>query len=295
MSKVVRPFTVDDTALASSTATETVALWNSGTTYALDAQVRSDTTHRIYQSIQASNTNHAVTDTDWWLDIGPTNQWAMFDTLNYTQTGHSSDLVVEVDVTGRIDSVAALNCSGTAVTIVAENTLGAEVYNETYSLVDLTPVTDWWAYFFEEVTYKTDVVVTDIPPYQDMTITMTVAGSPTACGIMVLGLSKEIGGAQYGSRVGIDDFSRAERDEFGNFTGITQRPWSKRGQFAMFVEATAVDALYNLFTQYRGTPVLWVMTDDYTRSQIFGFFKSFEFVFSHPSHDEYDLVLEGTT
>jgi hypothetical protein len=37
------------------------------------------------------------------------------------------------------------------------------------------------------------------------------------------------------------------------------------------------------------------MTENYTRGQIFGFYRSFEFVFSHPQHDEYDLVIEGLT
>lgn len=242
-----------------------------------------------------SGHNPAADDGSHWIDIGPTNQWAQFDDLNYTQTTHTGDLVTVVQTSGRMDSVALLNVVGTEVTIYAEDSLGAEAYNQTYSLIDYTLVTDWWSYFFEELPYKSDLVVTDIPPNQDLEFTITLTGADTACGVLLFGLSKYIGEAVYGSRVGIDDFSRADRDQFGNFTGITQRPWSKRGQFSMFVESKAVDALYNLFAQYRSTPVLWVMTEGYTRGQIFGFYKSFEFVFSHPNHDEFDLVLEGVT
>lgn len=241
------------------------------------------------------NKNVAVTDTDHWLDVGPDNRYAMFDNLNYTQTTYAGELEVVVDVPGRIDSVAVLNAQATSVTILAEDSLGGEIYNETHSLVDFTPITDWWAYFFEELTFATDLVVTDIPMRAGMLVTTTLHGAATACGIFVIGLSRYIGEPVVGTRVGIDDFSRTDRDDFGNFTGIVQRPFSKRGTFPMYIERSAIDALYQLFAQYRATPVLWVMDERYTRMQIFGFWKSIEFVSSEGEYDEYDIVTEGVT
>lgn len=40
--------------------------WASGTTYALGAEVYSPTQDKYYTSLQAANTNHAVTDASWW-------------------------------------------------------------------------------------------------------------------------------------------------------------------------------------------------------------------------------------
>jgi hypothetical protein len=40
--------------------------WNSGTTYAAGHIVYSSGTDSFYKSLQASNTNHAVTDASWW-------------------------------------------------------------------------------------------------------------------------------------------------------------------------------------------------------------------------------------
>lgn len=375
MSKIIRPFAVNDAALISTTVTESVAAYDAATVYKLDDTARSDTEHRIYRSTagaaatvtmtiaspaviskaahgyanatpvafsttgalptgitagtiyyivnQAADTfqisatvggsaintsgsqsgvhtavfnpnkgNDPTTDTGThWIDIGPTNAWAMFDSLVGTQSEGGSPIEVEVATTGRIDSVALLNVTASEITIVAEAD-AVEVYNQTFDMIDYTPITDWWAYFFEELDYKSDLVATDIPPHQNMTFNVTVSGAKV--GLLLFGLSKEIGGAVYGSRVGINDYSRKEVDDFGNYT-IVQRAFSKRGQFAMFIESQAVDALYNLFAQYRTTPVLWVMTEGYTRGQIFGFYRSFEFVFAHPQHDEFDLVIEGLT
>jgi hypothetical protein len=46
--------------------TETIANWSSGTTYALDAKAKDATSGRAYKSLQADNTNHALTSATWW-------------------------------------------------------------------------------------------------------------------------------------------------------------------------------------------------------------------------------------
>ena len=56
--RIIRPAIITDAALLASNATESVAAWDSGITYAVGAQARSDTTHLIYESVQAGNLNH---------------------------------------------------------------------------------------------------------------------------------------------------------------------------------------------------------------------------------------------
>lgn len=64
--KVFRGIDIDETVFTATNAVEAVALWNAGTTYALGVDVRSDTTRRIYRSLQAGNTNH-----DPEIDVDP--------------------------------------------------------------------------------------------------------------------------------------------------------------------------------------------------------------------------------
>jgi len=47
----------------------TSTAWASGTTYAADAVAYDATTGECYESLQGSNTNHAVTDAAWWRVI----------------------------------------------------------------------------------------------------------------------------------------------------------------------------------------------------------------------------------
>ena len=111
--KIFRGIDIDETVFTATNAVETVALWNAGTTYAVNAEARSDTTHRIYRSLQASNTNHdPEADVDpesglgtWWQDVGPTNAWAMFDPVNLTQTSVSDE--IEVTLSERLGQLHA--------------------------------------------------------------------------------------------------------------------------------------------------------------------------------------------
>ncbi len=73
--KLIRPVTVTDSILTSSTIPEAVAAtWSSGTTYALGDRAGLAPTdgdpQTVYQSKQAGNLNHILTDTDWWYPVG---------------------------------------------------------------------------------------------------------------------------------------------------------------------------------------------------------------------------------
>jgi hypothetical protein len=93
--KYIKPTPITDTEFISSTRAENDhAAWSAATTYALAARVISTATHRIYESVQAGNLNHALTDVAWWIDIGPTNRWAMFDTVVGSITSQATPLTV---------------------------------------------------------------------------------------------------------------------------------------------------------------------------------------------------------
>ena len=73
--KLIRPVTITGSILTSSTIPEAVAAtWSSGTTYALGDRAGLAPTdgdpQTVYQSKQAGNLNHILTDTDWWYPVG---------------------------------------------------------------------------------------------------------------------------------------------------------------------------------------------------------------------------------
>lgn len=73
--RIVRPLTVDDAMLTSSTVPETtVTAWAGGTTYA-DGDIRgvsgANNSQVVYESLQGSNTgNTPASSPDWWKELG---------------------------------------------------------------------------------------------------------------------------------------------------------------------------------------------------------------------------------
>jgi hypothetical protein len=82
------------------------------------------------------------------------------------------EVVIETGGTTRVNAVALINIDAAAVQIVSETDDG-EVYNETFSLVSTDGITDWYAYFFEEIVRKQKLVAY-LPPYVAQTITVTL-------------------------------------------------------------------------------------------------------------------------
>jgi len=107
----------------------TETAYNAGTTYALGDTVYSASTHRCYESLAAGNTGNPLpvlpeTTTTKWLDVGPTNKWAMFDLSRNTQTVHASPLVVVVAPGQRINTVGLTGIKGSTLTLKATSVTG---------------------------------------------------------------------------------------------------------------------------------------------------------------------------
>ena len=101
---VLVPGTITSAMLTSTVAETDYTAWSSGTTYAVGGRCISTTTHRVYESLVASNTNHDPTDisnrigaTPWWLDVGATNRWKMFDDQTTSQTTAATTITVTLE------------------------------------------------------------------------------------------------------------------------------------------------------------------------------------------------------
>lgn len=301
--KIVPPIAISDANLTSTVAEDTSSAWNVGTTYVKGNIIHLASTHRRYESLINSNlgNNPATDDGTKWLDIGPTNRWAMFDTINSTETSNASTIDVTIAATDRVDSVALLGLTASEVQITADYD-GGEIYNETFSLTSTDGISDWYAYFFADIAFVSELVVTDLPRFGAMTVQIVISGSGTvACGTCVLGLARELGASIYGVRVGNKDFSRKEDDAFGN-TILVERPFSKRMDADVVVEgattsevATKVDAIQKVLSRFRATPVVWQASEEYGATTIFGFYRSFEIEIAYPLRSNLTLSIEGLT
>jgi hypothetical protein len=297
---VVSPLAITDAMLTSSNVAETdYSVWSSGTTYALDDRVILTSTHKVYQSLQAGNTNKdPVTQPLWWIEVSPTNRWCAFDNAVSTQTKQATSITYSITPGQAVNTIAALNIAGaTSLTVTMTSALGGgTVYTKTVDLSSLPTTPDWWIWFYGVRSTPTQSILTDLPSYVDCVISFTLTGGATlALGVLMLGRQRSFGvGIQFGARVGIQDYSRKETNDFGD-TVLVQRAFARRANFDIQVARAEVDSFQNFLSEVRATPCLWIGSTTYESTTIFGFYKNFEILISYPEHADCSLELEGLT
>lgn len=301
--KIIRPVSILDANLLSSDVPETdYTAWSSGTTYALGDRAIYVTanTHWVIESLQAGNLNHTPTgaDTDtWWLVIGYTNRWKMFDGSIQSQTSKADSIAVELSsATERINSVALFNFSCSTAQVIVTDATDGVVYDETVSMVSDSGITNWYDYFFEPITRITDYVFSELPPYLGATIDVILsdAGATVTLGACVVGLSRNIGGTQYGVSVGIQDYSIKDQDAFGNYT-ILERAYNKRAVFNVLVANSMIDELQTILAGFRAVAAVYSGSNMYASTFVYGYYKDFNIVIAYREYSLLSIELEGLT
>lgn len=299
--KLVRLIDVDDAVLVSSSVPETdYTPWSNATTYAAEARVRvvAANVHLVFESADDGNVGHdpLTDDGTWWLEVGATNRWAMFDGAVQSQTTHADSIDVDLLVPGRADVLALLNVSGATAQVTMTAPGAGTVFDQTYSLVSTSGIADWYAYFFEPIARLSDLPPITLPPYAGATLSVTVSetGATVGVGALVFGLARDLGGTQWGAQLGITDYSVKQADEFGNLT-VLERAYSKTANFTVNVDAGFVDTLLTQLAEYRAKPALWIGDEGYASSVIYGFFKDFNVEIAYPTVSVCTLELESLT
>lgn len=299
--KVIKPHVITDMMMLSSSVQENdYPAWASGTTYALGARVMRTSVHRVYERLVAGAGTVApeldTTSPPVWMDVGPTNKWAPFDDVVGTLATGPSPLSYVLSV-GFTDSLALFELGGRYVDVVMKDgTGGVVVYQKRIDLevTDIETIFDW---FFSDLDLRTDIVITDLPGQYasaELSLTITSTSGGASVGVIKPGLISDLGETQYGARVGIDDYSRKERNEFGN-TVITKRAYSKRGSFTMLTTLGTFNRIYRTLAALRATPCVYIGTEaaGYEPLLIYGFFTSFNIDISYPSYHLCSLDIEG--
>jgi hypothetical protein len=295
--KVTKPTPISSAMLVSSTATEAYSAWNSATAYALDTRVIRTTTNRIYQCIQGPSTNNTPeTSPLYWTDVGPTNQWAMFDSEISTQTSAASTLTVVIKP-GLCNSLALFGLEGTTLTVTVRDALaGAIVYSFTKSL-DGTILADWYQYFFEPYVQLSEVVLTDLPPYGNAHITITITSGGTAkCGILVAGTVYYLGQSLSSPNAGIIDYSRKDTSALG-ITTFVKRSFSKRLSASLYLKNQQLNKVRSILADLRATPCVWISTETpgYEMLTLYGFYRDFSIAVEYADGSLCNLEIEGLT
>ena len=331
MLKVLKPLALTDAMLHSSSVPEADhAAWVAGTAYAEGARVIRLTTHRIYQCIAAVS-GAVVPESDAlnWVEVGPTNRWAMFDSKVSTATVGAEDGLQVVLKPGRCNGLAMLEMEGiTAFTItcvyavtarggagaltvvVREYAFGIELTTTTdtrgpagtpvgmvtlvYSVqLQSRSVSNWTDYFTAPPVVKNDVFI-GFPGRADMTVTLNIASASPQVGALMVGNFIELGDAGYGVSSTIDDYSVVTTDEWG-VSRLVERDYTKRVNYPLTVENWAMRRAFSTLSSLRATPAVFIGSDDYryTPFTVFGRVARFNVALSFATYSIVNVEIQG--
>lgn len=293
--KVIKPTTITSGMLVSTTATETYSAWNAATAYSLGDIVLRTATERLYERIVAGTTATAPeSDATNWLDIGPSNKWAMFDGNVSTATTRASSLTVVVKP-GYANSAAFFGLEGGVIDITVRDALAGTVVYTGSKTLDGAVLLNWFDYFFEPTDQLTEAVFSDLPPYIDAHITTVVTGSTAAIGVMLVGLVYETGITESGVSLDLIDYSVKETDEFGVVTFV-RRGNSKRMTVNTYLTNNEINRVQRLIAALTATPCAWIASEQpgFEPLTVFGYCSAFRTEVSSTKSSS-NIVIEGLT
>lgn len=298
---IVRPMALTDAMLIATNVPETdYDAWSSAATYALGERVILVSTHKVYESLQASNTNKPpATEPTWWIEVSATNRWKAFDTKSSTQTqapaGSPKTISYQIRPGVAVTSVSLFNVTGgTSIRLRVIDPVYGTVYDKTTSLAIVPVSGGWWAWFFGDRQGPNKFSAGDLPSYPSADLYIDVTGTDAlALGVIAFGQQRRWGiGVKMGVRAGIQDYSRKETNDFGDVE-IVERAYADRVRMDLLMKTSEVDALHAYLATVRATPCVWVGCDLYEVTQIYGFYKSFEIMIPYANLADCELDLEG--
>ncbi|MCG2585517.1 hypothetical protein [Massilia sp. TS11] len=270
----------DNTWGTQTTSRAALVDWNSGTSYAVGDLCKSGGI--IYKCLIAHSNAAPASNTGGgspkWLDVGAASTYAL--TLAY-QPGQV------------VDSVACLNLLGSSINITCTNG-GVPISSRTITLETDIGVYDWYSYFMAPIVAEDDVVETDLLPYYNQIVHVTITGPSTvAIGNIAAGQYVEFGALQLDASASITDYSKKTTDDFGHIT-VVERPYSKRFEGVVQIDSTFTDQAAAILAQVRATPCVYIGAGNLFSSLIvWGFFKDFQILFKHQEQHFVSISIEG--
>lgn len=280
--------------LSSSVPEDDAPEWSQALAYAVGNEVVRGS--RIWEALVDNTGADPLTQSvmsPTWLDLGATNRWRMFDDKVGSVTKASQLIEVTVRPGEVVNSLGMFNISARSVTVEMVDLVEGSVYSRSINLVN-TGVTNWYDYFFSPFERSTDFVITNLPSYgsADIQISVENPGEEVEIGHVAMGVLFDLGIAQYGTSVGIIDYSRKERDDFGA-SYVIERAFSKRAEFDVVVETRNVSRLQSVLASVRAKPVVWIGERRIEATVLFGFFRDFNISISGPEYSDATITVEG--
>ncbi|MBF9050622.1 hypothetical protein GTA62_14790 [Roseobacter sp. HKCCD9010] len=312
--KIITPITVTDEKLLSSNIPENDhAEWDNGTAYARGDFVISTSTHTVYRSLTSSNQGNdpdlemtaladpLIDDPDPvnWQIISATNRWKMFDQKPSVQATMTDEIALEVAPGEFVGGIAGFGVMGTAVSVEVyiPGSPDEVVFQRTIDLYAAASVANWYDYYFADLAPLTEFIITDLPPYANgvVKVTVTNTGGIAAIGQLAVGPVSEIGEVVTpGTGLSGLDFSFVQNDEFGNLTR-TVREATRLADLEVVVPTASVLVTFEKLRALRGgAPAVWVGDDRAAlAANVYGFARDYRLVYQAGPNSILSIQVQG--
>jgi hypothetical protein len=199
---------------------------------------------------------------------------------------------------GATDGVALIDTNAESATVTL-TVSGAPLYTKTQSFnAGGNAIDTWFAWFFEPLGQKTNMLFLDVPVYETGVLTVNMTrdnpADQVSCGTLLVGRQFDIGETEHGVDIGIIDYSRKETDQFGA-TSVVERAFAKRMTARVVMQTLAIDDVHRTLAAIRATPVLWIGSEGFESLTVFGFYKEFSIDLAYPTVSYCSLTIEGLT
>ena len=229
-----------------------------------------------------------------WVEIGPTNKWAMFSNLTNTKSEDGNLLISEVTSPSIINGVAGFDIDGaTEVNVTVTKAGIGEIYNKTIALRAPPPESGWYSYLFDEVKQDSSFVLTDLPAYSNTVVKVTLSGADVSIGALLLGGLTDIGTANYSSSLQLVDYSKKERDDFGN-VNVIKRTSSKLVKFNLTIPTQQVESTFSKIQDITTIPAVYIGAEGGDNSLVvFGYYEDYHNNITAPTVTTATLTVQG--
>lgn len=280
----------------SNVAEDEYPTWEAGTYEPGDRVIYE---HRIYEAL-ATTTDQpdegAAELPASWVFVSATNRFKMFDIT--VGQGTANDETIEVVVTPPVvcNAVVLFNVKGNSVQLVVRDSGDYLVYDRTIDILDYDNIDSYYDYFFSDFSSdgQSEIAFLDVPGYSQASFELLIDGGSgvASCGEMIIGRLESLAVTNFGTSVGIKDYSVKEVDQFGNLT-VVQRPFSKRAEYDVTVESNNVGRVSRFLSDIRAMPVVYIGDMDRSETIILGYYREFNIIISNPSISQCALTVEG--
>ena len=311
--KLIVPNAVTDATLTTTNMTEAdYSVWVDAN-YSVGDYVISTATHRIYRAltVQTLGTPQdpdieaadiadpftAAPATIYWQIISATNIWQLFDEKPSHQCENATSIYVKITPAEIIGGIALFRVEGTEVTIKMTDPTDGVVYDETIDMQDDSGIVDWYTWAYSPIIQVTEMAVTDLPPYKDayIEITITKTGGTAKCGQVVLGPVFAMGNLlTEGSGWSTLDYSYVANDDYGNRTTVV-RSATRLSNFEIEVNTTLNLSLDSKLRELRGgKPSVWVgSTDARKAATAYGIILNARSYYQDGNVSRFSITLQG--